>query len=204
MVATTSFDQAPRGRRRDPSINERVLTATRTSLVEHGWDGTSIRGIAKTSGVSRPAIARRWPSKAHLALEALLGPEPDLGAFEGVDLLGWVNGVVDASFELFERDDVRAAMPALLATLRDHDDLRRSMWDRFSGPASELAVGQGAGATSQARAAIAVAAGAALFSSVLIRDDHALRDEIRAFLRTALTDALVPEGPTADNNSTPE
>lgn len=47
-------------------------------------------------------------------------------------------------------------MPALLATLRDHDDLRLAMWDGFSGPAPELAVDQGAGA--------------ALFSSVSVSD----------------------------------
>lgn len=194
-AAASTSDRAPGGRRRDPAIGDRVLMAARASLVEHGWDATSIRGIARRAGVSRPAIARRWPSKAHLVLEALLGAEPDLVAFEGADLIGWIDGVVDASFELFERDDVRSAMPALLATLRDHDDLRSAIWDGFSGPASELAVDQGAGGLRQARAAIAVAAGAALFSSVVIGEDRDLRDEVRALLRTALVDSLAPGGP---------
>jgi len=193
MSTSISSPRDTGGRRRDPTIDERVLVAARASLVENGWDGTSVRGIAQRAEVSRPAIARRWPSKAHLVLEALLGAEPDLVAFEGADLLGWIDGVVDASFELFDRADVRSAMPALLATLRDHDDLRVAMWDGFSGPASELAVQQGAGAAHQARAAIAVAAGSALFTSVLIGDDQSLRDEIRSLLRTALVDALAPQ-----------
>lgn len=204
MSAAASTGRATGGRPRDPAIDERVLTAARASLVELGWDGTSIRGLAQRAGVSRPAIARRWPSKAHLVLEALLGPEPDLVAFEGVDLLGWIDGVVDASFELFERDDVRSAMPALLAALRDHDDLRRAMWDGFSGPASQLAVDQGADAVRPARAAIAVAAGAALFASVLVGDDRDLRAEIRTLLRTALTDALVPDERAPDVASSHE
>lgn len=191
MDDPTPAPPTPSGRRRDPAIDERVLVATRASLVDHGWDGTSIRGIAERAGVSRPAIARRWPSKAHLVLEALLGAEPDLVRFEGADLLGWIDGVVDGSFELFDRDDVRSAMPALLATLRDHDDLRAAMWDGFTGPAAELAVDQGAAATATTRAAIVVAAGAALFSSVVIGDDPELRDAVRRLLRAALVEAIL-------------
>lgn len=192
MDEPVAADSAASGRRRDPAIDERVLIATRASLIEHGWDGTSIRGIAERAGVSRPAIARRWPSKAHLVLESLLGAEPDLVRFEGVDLLGWIDGVVDGSFELFERDDVRSALPALLASLRDHEDLRAAIWDGFSGPATGLVVEQGAAVEAAARAAIVVAAGAALFSSVVVGRDRAVRDEVRHLLRVALVGALGP------------
>lgn len=190
MEPATPPASAASGRRRDPSIDERLLAATRTSLVDHGWDGTSIRGIAELAGVSRPAIARRWPSKAHLVLESLLGAEPDLMRFEGVDIDGWVDGVVDGSFELFDRPDVRSALPGLLATLRDHDDLRAAIWDGFSQPASELATNQGAGTSIAVRSAIAVAAGAALFSSVLIGDDAELRNGIRDLVRSVLGEAV--------------
>jgi AcrR family transcriptional regulator len=198
MADSSEPERMRAGRRRDPAIDERVLEATRASLVEHGWDGTSVRGIAQQAGVSRPAIARRWPTKAHLVVESLLGAEPDLVAFEGVDAAGWVDGVIDGSFRLFERAEVRSAMPALLATLRDHDDLRTALWDEFTGPPSELAVDQGAGETRSAQAAIAVAAGAALFSSVLIGDDPVLLDDIRALLRAALMSTLAP--PAGDRN----
>jgi AcrR family transcriptional regulator len=188
-------DSATSGRRRDPSIDERVLAATRASLVDHGWDGTSIRGIADLAGVSRPAIARRWPSKAHLVLESLLGSEPDLMRFEGADLDGWIDGVIDGSFELFDRPEVRSALPGLLATLRDHDDLRAAIWDGFSQPASDLVLDQGAGTSTAVRSAIAVAAGAALFSSVLVGDDAELRDGIRELLRTVLAGAVHTDTP---------
>lgn len=195
MASSVQSDPVPSGRRRDPAIDQRVLKATRASLVEHGWDGTSIRGIAQRAEVSRPAIARRWPSKAHLVLESLLGAQPDLVVFEGVSLQGWIDGVIDGSFELFERADVRSAMPALLATLRDHDDLRVALWNGFTGPPSTLAVDQGADDAVSARAAIAVAAGAALFSSVVIGDDPDLREEVLSLLRTTLISALLPPGP---------
>ncbi|MEI2652695.1 MAG: helix-turn-helix domain-containing protein [Microthrixaceae bacterium] len=196
MGDPTTPQRSPSGRRRDPAIDERVLDATRASLVEHGWDGTSIRGIAERAGVSRPAIARRWPTKAHLAIEALLGAEPDLGAFENVDLLGWVDGVVDGSFDLFARADMQSAMPTLLATLHDHNDLRATMWDGFAGPATDLVVAQGATATVTARATIVMAAGAALFSSVVVGDDPALVDEVRALVRAALAQSLAAAAAT--------
>ena len=183
--AATAPDPSPAGRRRDPAIDDRVLAATRASLVEHGWDATSVRGIAQRAGVSRPAIARRWPSKAHLVLEAVLGAEPDMVRFEGVDLDGWIEGVIDGSFELFERHDMRSAMPALLAMLRDHDDVRSALWDAFTGPASDLVADQGV-RTDAARAAIVVAAGAALFSSIVIGDDDGLRADVRELLRSVL------------------
>src|SRR5215207_4646958 len=97
------------GRPRDVGIDERVLATTRASLNVLGWERTSIRGVAERSGVSRPAITRRWPSKAHLVLEALLGATPDLAAFRDADLSGWIAGVIDGSFELFDRSEVRAA-----------------------------------------------------------------------------------------------
>jgi AcrR family transcriptional regulator len=188
------------GRPRDVLIDQRVLAATRASLAELGWDRTSVRGVAERSGVSRPAIARRWPSKAHLVLESILGATPDLDAFDGVDRAGWVAAVVDGSFGLFDRADVHAAAPGLLATLRDHDDIRKALWEGFSGPASALvAEAPGRGAADQAtgdrvtgaelvdaQAAIVLAAGAALFLSLVASDDAALRDRVTA----ALTDSL--------------
>src|SRR4029453_3749412 len=67
------------GSRRDPSIDKAVMAATRRLLVERGYAATSIDLIATTAGVSRPAVYRRWSSKAQLVHEALfpdLGPEP--------------------------------------------------------------------------------------------------------------------------------
>lgn len=166
------------GRPRDLSIDERVLLAARELLVEVGWDDTSIRGIAERAGVSRPAIARRWPSKAHLVLDAILGPTPDLVHFTDVDRDGWIRAVVDGSFELFNRPEVRAAAPGLLATLRDHDDIRSALWQGFTRPAAkiltDLAGDEGPAAAEAERAAqavIALAAGAALFASLIVADD---------------------------------
>ena len=67
------------GSRRDPTIDTEVMAAARRLLVERGYAATTIDLIATTAGVSRPAVYRRWSSKAQLVHEALfpdLGPEP--------------------------------------------------------------------------------------------------------------------------------
>ena len=72
------------GSRRDPAIDEAVLAATRTLLVERGYSATTIDLIAATAGVSRPAVYRRWTSKAQLVHEAVfpdLGPPPPADDF---------------------------------------------------------------------------------------------------------------------------
>jgi len=167
----------PLGRPRDATIDERVLAATRELLVEEGWEGTTVRGIAARAGVSRPAIARRWPSKAWLVMDAILGPAIESDLFADVDQGGWVQAVIDGSFELFRRPEVKAAVPGLLAALADSEDLRTSLFSSFTGPPidlySEIAPGERDpdDRAVDARAFIVLAAGAALFSALIVGGD---------------------------------
>lgn len=181
--------QAPRaGRPRNPSIDDRVLAATRACIAEAGWDGTSVRAVAARAEVSRAAVLRRWPSKAHLVLDAVLGATPDLAPFDGVDAVGWIRWVARGSVELFARPEVRAAAPGLLAAVRDQPDLREALWQAFiTEPVAIFAglrPGDPQGAVLEARALIVLAAGAALFAGVLAGDDDtpALRDRIEEIL----------------------
>jgi AcrR family transcriptional regulator len=165
------------GRPRDVTIDERVLAATRQLLVEEGWEGTTIRGIAARAGVSRPAIARRWSSKAWLVMEAILGPAIESDLFADVDQDGWIRAVIDGSFELFRRPEVKAAVPGLLAALADSEELRTSLFSTFTGPPIDLyseisAAERDPDARSvDARAFIVLAAGAALFSALIVGGD---------------------------------
>ncbi|WP_054247669.1 TetR/AcrR family transcriptional regulator [Rhodococcus opacus] len=175
------------GRPRDPRIDTDVLAVTRAMLVESGWEQLSMRAIATRSGVSRASITRRWPSKAHLVLDAILGATPDLTPFEGTDREGWVRWVVTGSAELFSRPEVRAATPGLLAAIRDHDDLRTALWRGFSGPSTQLFEREeGPGESSTATAVLVLAAGAALFTSLIAVEDDTPE------LRAKILDLLMP------------
>lgn len=194
----TDHDRSARasGRPRDTSIDERVLSVTRDLLVEVGWDGLSMRLVAVRTGVGRSSLNRRWSSKAELVLHAILGETPDLAPFSGTDLAGWIDWVVRGSHELFARPDVRAAVPGLLLALGENDDLRRDLWARFSGPAVQLFADDVQATTPakrrradvDARATLAMAAGAALFvTTVAVEDDsEILRNRIAQLLITAV------------------
>ncbi|UYP19011.1 TetR family transcriptional regulator [Rhodococcus sp. Z13] len=175
------------GRPRDPRIDADVLAAAREMLREHGWDGLSLRGVAARAGVGRAALTRRWPTKAHLVLDALLGSAPDLTPYDGIDRKGWIEWVVSGSIELFARPEVRAALPGLLAALRDHEDLRSTLWRTFSGPSTALFTeGADGDAELDARAVLVMAAGSALFAGLIAAEDDtpALRARILELLST--------------------
>jgi AcrR family transcriptional regulator len=175
------------GRPRDSSIDERVFAVTRQLLVEGGWNDLSMRQIAVRSGVSRSSIHRRWPSKSELVFHAILGSAPDLAPFAGTDRRGWIDWVVRGSRQLFARPEVRAAVPGLLLAMADNDAMRRRLWTEFSGPAVAL-FGSGPDAERDARAALAMAAGAALFLSTVAADDDT--DTLHRRIAELLIDAV--------------
>jgi AcrR family transcriptional regulator len=81
------------GRPRDPHYDKAILDATLEILFEKGYAGLTIDGVAAKTGVGRPTIYRRWPSKPALVIAAIaqntgLSPTPDTGALRG-DLLAF-------------------------------------------------------------------------------------------------------------------
>jgi AcrR family transcriptional regulator len=78
------------GRPRNASYDKKILDAAVELLIENGYAGFTIEGVAARTGVGRPTIYRRWPSKAALAIAALeegvpLDSTPDTGSL-GEDL----------------------------------------------------------------------------------------------------------------------
>ena len=59
------------GRPRDSRIDDSVLVATTELLEEVGYLRLTVGAIAERAGTNKPAIYRRWPTKAHLVHEAV-------------------------------------------------------------------------------------------------------------------------------------
>jgi AcrR family transcriptional regulator len=137
------------GRPRDPRIDEAVLDAARELLVEFGYTRLSYELIAQRAGVSRPALYRRWPTKAHIVHDAVFPrPTEDLvptgGSFED-DL----RRMIARTLASYARPEARIAVPGLLTDL-DDAARRHDVIDRLQQPVrTELA----------ARIAVAVADG---------------------------------------------
>jgi AcrR family transcriptional regulator len=59
------------GRRRGVRLQDAILDAAWAGLVERGYPGLTLEGVAKRAGTSRPVLYRRWPSRTALATAAL-------------------------------------------------------------------------------------------------------------------------------------
>ena len=72
------------GRPRDPEVDDAILDAALRLLDRVGYQQMSIAGVAAEAGVGRPALYRRYGSKAELVVAAIqrmtAGPEPALPA----------------------------------------------------------------------------------------------------------------------------
>ncbi|WP_109525803.1 MULTISPECIES: TetR/AcrR family transcriptional regulator [Nocardia] len=120
------------GPHRDPAVDRAVLDAARSLVVEQGYTATSIDAIAARAGVSRPAIYRRWPSKAHLIAQAVF---PDVGSEQvAPDLTSEISKVIRGTIQLFGSAETRAAMPGLMAEMREDAGLYQKLSARLDTP----------------------------------------------------------------------
>ena len=122
------------GRPRNPLIDEAVLRAAAELVLEVGYADLTIAAIAERAGTSRPAIYRRWPSKAHLVHEAAFrdGDEalalPDTGSLHD-DLAEMLRRTAAA----FAHPVARALTPGLMAEIAADPTLHPALLERFGG-----------------------------------------------------------------------
>ncbi len=80
----TSVHRRPGGR--SARVRAAVIAATLDELVDRGYAGMTVQGVAVRAGVHKTSLYRRWGSKGALLADALLAqsapdaPAPDTGA----------------------------------------------------------------------------------------------------------------------------
>lgn len=111
-----------------------VLAAVEAELVEHGYDGLTIDGVAARSGVHRTTVYRRWKTVAGLLVDLLQAGlddswEPaDTGSLEG-DLVK-LNREVHAA--LTERPSITQAVIAASFRTPEAAEALTAFWaDRY-------------------------------------------------------------------------
>lgn len=120
------------GRPRDPRIDGAVLRATVELLAETGYPGLLVSAIADRAGTSKPAIYRRWPSKAHLVHEAVFPIDaataiPDTGS-PPEDL----REMVRRTMAVLTTPAAKAALPGLIGEMAADPTLHATLLERFS------------------------------------------------------------------------
>lgn len=101
---------------RSEQVRVKVLDSALDQLVEAGYDGLSIRDVARAAGVAETTIYRRWPTPHDLAAAAIAhlahaeNPIPDTGALDR-DLRSLLSQILD----LLRRPEVERVLRAAAA-----------------------------------------------------------------------------------------
>lgn len=119
------------GRPRDKRIDSAVLRAAVELLAETGYAELSVDTIARRAGTSKPAIYRRWPSKAHLVHEAVF-PISDATALPDTGSLpADVREMVRRTAAVLTTPAARAALPGLVGEMAADLTLHSALLERF-------------------------------------------------------------------------
>jgi AcrR family transcriptional regulator len=124
--------RTPDERRRNERARAAILRAARELLDRRGFRRLTIDGIAASAGVGKATIYRWWPSKAAVAMDAVLEaaspsiPFPDTGSARE-DLRRQIASVI----ELYTRTRTGRGIRALTAESQHDASLAESLRDRF-------------------------------------------------------------------------
>lgn len=120
--ASPTSQRSP-GRPRDERIDAAVRQAVMEILNEVGYGRLTLEAVASRAGTSKPTLRRRWRSRQHLVVSALVqtmgaSPTPDTGCTH-CDLIAGISTLSHA----FTTAIGRRALPALIADLADDPEL---------------------------------------------------------------------------------
>ena len=124
------------GRPRDDRIDAAVLDAATALLLEVGYADLRVSTVADRAGTTRPAVYRRWPTKAHLVHEAAFRDSapsaPATAPPPPGSLDDDVHHLVRAVAQQLSPPLARAAVPGLLADAAGDPTLHAQLLERFA------------------------------------------------------------------------
>lgn len=119
------------GRPRNPLIDDAVLRATVELIGETGYAELTVGAIAVRAGTSKPAIYRRWPSKAALVHEAVFPLDASTELPHTGTLFGDIREMVCRTLAVFSAPAARAALPGLVGEMAADPALHTTLLERF-------------------------------------------------------------------------
>lgn len=125
----------PPGRPRSAEADRAILRAAVDSLVDEGYGGVTMEGVAARAGVGKATVYRRWPTKSALIVDAVTACQeqrcelPDTGSVRD-DLRAFMGGLMDH----LRTSDAARVMPALVAELSRSPELADALREGFLQP----------------------------------------------------------------------
>ncbi|WP_283612134.1 TetR-like C-terminal domain-containing protein [Mycolicibacterium poriferae] len=188
----TASRAAP-GRPRDSRIDAAIIAATRELIVQTGYSALSLSAIAAHAGTTTAAIYRRWSGKVHLVHEAVLSEDAAFAANGAGDIREDIRALVEAMRSMFDRPEVRVALPGLIADTVADPELHKLMIARLAGNLTAFESRFGQRRRDDELPLLAeVVAGTAIFR-ILVRPDAVLDD---AWVE-AMTELITERWPAA-------
>lgn len=138
---TTVSTRAPKGRaphRRDENARLAVLHAADDLLVERGYGGVSIEGIAARAGVAKQTIYRWWPSKAEILLDTLIDDATQQLAIPAKGpAVENTRRYLRSLVRFLTREPAGRVLLALIGEAQHDPQTARSLRERYLGPQRE-------------------------------------------------------------------
>ncbi|MGW0180474.1 TetR/AcrR family transcriptional regulator [Nocardia sp. NPDC003345] len=123
------------GRPRDSRVDTALLAAAAQLIADHGYGALTFQAVADAAGTSRPALYRRYTSRADLVVSMLIAR---YGLQPGAEDLGGIEAELFAiqqhQRELFNDPVLRRAVPGLLEELGRTPEVARRFQEQFLRP----------------------------------------------------------------------
>ena len=95
-------------------------------LAEGGYEALTFEAIVSRTGIGRPTIYRRWPTKAHLVAEIAYGPPKDIPETGG-NLAEQIAALVEQIVANYSRPDIGPATVGLVGAYQKDAALRAEL-----------------------------------------------------------------------------
>ena len=123
-----------RGRPLDTQRDEVILSSTLRLMGQYGYDALSVEKVAKSAGVSKATIYRRYPNKLELVLASLDQnlyslPAPDTGSG-----LGDLHELAQMILSFGLNDETRCMFGTMMMARARHPELAQAMHKRIVSP----------------------------------------------------------------------
>lgn len=112
MASPPNTTSTSAGRPRSEEAHQAILDATLELLVEVGFSGLTVEGVASRAGVGKATIYRRWASKIPLIVEAF-GQLPGFEDRDTGSLAEDLKQMLKRYLEVFNTTALSAVLPSL-------------------------------------------------------------------------------------------
>jgi AcrR family transcriptional regulator len=125
LSANANSPAAPgAGRPRSEEAHKAILDATLELLVEVGFSGLTVEGVAQRAGVGKATIYRRWPSKLPLVVEAF-SQLPALEEIDSGDLVEDLTAMLRSYLQIVNQTPLATVLPSLAGERAHNPELSK-------------------------------------------------------------------------------